>query len=133
MGMIMQCERFDMICFISNNFFFNSFSLTFFLVLQFLFILRRLIKSFSYSFLAYFMMSLVAILSLACSKIAGEGDVFIRKEQLGVATQKAAGEAVFVHCKMATSDSKAPLRTVKRVQFGILSPDEIVSLCFVNK
>ncbi|XP_014483548.1 PREDICTED: DNA-directed RNA polymerase II subunit RPB1 [Dinoponera quadriceps] len=26
---------------------------------------------------------------------------------------------------MATSDSKAPLRTVKRVQFGILSPDEI--------
>jgi len=27
---------------------------------------------------------------------------------------------------MATSDSKAPLRTVKRVQFGILSPDEIV-------
>jgi len=28
---------------------------------------------------------------------------------------------------MATSDSKAPLRTVKRVQFGILSPDEIVS------
>lgn len=28
---------------------------------------------------------------------------------------------------MAASDSKAPLRTVKRVQFGILSPDEIVS------
>lgn len=28
---------------------------------------------------------------------------------------------------MATRDSKAPLRTVKRVQFGILSPDEIVS------
>ena len=26
-----------------------------------------------------------------------------------------------------TSDSKAPVRTVKRVQFGILSPDEIVS------
>ncbi|XP_012276630.1 DNA-directed RNA polymerase II subunit RPB1 [Orussus abietinus] len=26
---------------------------------------------------------------------------------------------------MTTSDSKAPLRTVKRVQFGILSPDEI--------
>lgn len=26
------------------------------------------------------------------------------------------------------SDSKAPLRTVKRVQFGILSPDEIVSI-----
>nr|XP_033326312.1 DNA-directed RNA polymerase II subunit RPB1-like [Megalopta genalis] len=26
---------------------------------------------------------------------------------------------------MATSDSKAPLRTVKRVQFGIISPDEI--------
>ncbi|KAI4497535.1 hypothetical protein M0802_007305 [Mischocyttarus mexicanus] len=26
---------------------------------------------------------------------------------------------------MATTDSKAPLRTVKRVQFGILSPDEI--------
>ncbi|EEB13940.1 predicted protein [Pediculus humanus corporis] len=26
---------------------------------------------------------------------------------------------------MATSDSKAPLRSVKRVQFGILSPDEI--------
>ncbi|KAG8036703.1 hypothetical protein G9C98_004025 [Cotesia typhae] len=26
---------------------------------------------------------------------------------------------------MATSDSKAPIRTVKRVQFGILSPDEI--------
>lgn len=28
---------------------------------------------------------------------------------------------------MATSDSKAPIRTVKRVQFGILAPDEIVS------
>lgn len=28
---------------------------------------------------------------------------------------------------MATNDSKAPLRQVKRVQFGILSPDEIVS------
>lgn len=28
---------------------------------------------------------------------------------------------------MAMSDSKATLRTVKRVQFGILSPDEIVS------
>lgn len=26
-----------------------------------------------------------------------------------------------------TTDSKAPLRQVKRVQFGILSPDEIVS------
>lgn len=26
-----------------------------------------------------------------------------------------------------TGDSRAPLRTVKRVQFGILSPDEIVS------
>lgn len=32
---------------------------------------------------------------------------------------------------MAASDSKAPLRTVKRVQFGILSPDECVST-FVN-
>jgi len=37
-----------------------------------------------------------------------------------------------------TGDSKAPLRTVKRVQFGILSPDEIVSKfavlvqCFVS-
>lgn len=29
--------------------------------------------------------------------------------------------------KMATTDSKAPIRVVKRVQFGILSPDEIVS------
>lgn len=29
--------------------------------------------------------------------------------------------------KMAANDSKAPLRYVKRVQFGILSPDEIVS------
>lgn len=29
---------------------------------------------------------------------------------------------------MAYSDSKAPLRTVKRVQFGILAPDEIVSV-----
>lgn len=29
---------------------------------------------------------------------------------------------------MAMSDSKATLRTVKRVQFGILSPDEIVSI-----
>lgn len=29
---------------------------------------------------------------------------------------------------MATNDSKAPLRQVKRVQFGILSPDEIVSM-----
>lgn len=28
---------------------------------------------------------------------------------------------------MTTTDSKAPLRTVKRVQFGILAPDEIVS------
>lgn len=28
---------------------------------------------------------------------------------------------------MSTNDSKAPLRQVKRVQFGILSPDEIVS------
>jgi len=27
-------------------------------------------------------------------------------------------------------DFKAPLREVKRVQFGILSPDEIVSLLF---
>ena len=30
------------------------------------------------------------------------------------------------------ADSKAPLRTVKRVQFGILSPDEIVSTCLLN-
>jgi len=29
---------------------------------------------------------------------------------------------------MLCSDSKAPLRPVKRVQFGILSPDEIVSV-----
>lgn len=29
---------------------------------------------------------------------------------------------------MAQSDSKAPIRLVKRVQFGILSPDEIVSI-----
>ena len=28
---------------------------------------------------------------------------------------------------MAVNESKATLRTVKRVQFGILSPDEIVS------
>jgi hypothetical protein len=28
---------------------------------------------------------------------------------------------------MAFLDSKAPLRCVKRVQFGILAPDEIVS------
>lgn len=34
--------------------------------------------------------------------------------------------SVFAVIKMAASDSKAPLRTVKRVQFGILSPDEIV-------
>lgn len=27
-----------------------------------------------------------------------------------------------------SSDSKAPVRTVKKVQFGILSPDEIVSV-----
>lgn len=27
-----------------------------------------------------------------------------------------------------SSDSKAPVRTVKKVQFGILSPDEIVSI-----
>lgn len=33
---------------------------------------------------------------------------------------------------MAASDSKAPLRTVKRVQFGILSPDEIVSNININ-
>lgn len=30
------------------------------------------------------------------------------------------------------ADSKAPLRTVKRVQFGILSPDEIVSMSVIN-
>lgn len=114
----------------SNNFFFNSY---FFLILKFLFILCKLIKSFSYHFLTYFVTSLVAILSLAYGKFVGEGNVFIKKEQLRVATQKAAGEAIFTHCKMATSDSKAPLRTVKRVQFGILSPDEIVSLWFVNK
>lgn len=30
---------------------------------------------------------------------------------------------------MAMADSKAPVRLVKRVQFGILSPDEIVSDC----
>lgn len=30
--------------------------------------------------------------------------------------------------KMSVNDSKAPIRTVKRVQFGILSPDEIVSI-----
>ena len=29
---------------------------------------------------------------------------------------------------MAAEESKAPLRSVKRVQFGILSPDEIVSI-----
>lgn len=29
-----------------------------------------------------------------------------------------------------SSDSKAPVRMVKRVQFGILSPDEIVSRTF---
>lgn len=29
---------------------------------------------------------------------------------------------------MTTNDSKAPLRLVKRVQFGILSPDEIVCI-----
>lgn len=29
-----------------------------------------------------------------------------------------------------TNDSKAPVRQVKRVQFGILSPDEIVSNVF---
>lgn len=29
---------------------------------------------------------------------------------------------------MAMADSKAPVRLVKRVQFGILSPDEIVSV-----
>ena len=33
---------------------------------------------------------------------------------------------------MWTNDSKAPLRHVKRVQFGILSPDEIVSTTHVN-
>lgn len=32
---------------------------------------------------------------------------------------------------MAMSDSKATLRTVKRVQFGILAPDEIVSVFYV--
>lgn len=30
--------------------------------------------------------------------------------------------------KMAASDSKAPIRSVKRVQFGILSADECVSI-----
>lgn len=34
---------------------------------------------------------------------------------------------------MAMSDSKATLRTVKRVQFGILSPDEIVSIFVFSK
>ncbi|KAL7296373.1 hypothetical protein TKK_0010387 [Trichogramma kaykai] len=33
---------------------------------------------------------------------------------------------------MSTSDSKAPLRTVKRVQFGILSPDEIRRMSVVE-
>lgn len=33
---------------------------------------------------------------------------------------------------MSTLDSKAPLRTVKRVQFGIISPDEIVSESAIN-
>lgn len=33
---------------------------------------------------------------------------------------------------MSTLDSKAPLRTVKRVQFGIISPDEIVSKLLIN-
>lgn len=28
---------------------------------------------------------------------------------------------------MSTNDSKAPIRQVRRVQFGIISPDEIVS------
>lgn len=31
-----------------------------------------------------------------------------------------------------TGDSRAPLRTVKRVQFGILAPDEIVSLAILH-
>ena len=31
-----------------------------------------------------------------------------------------------------SSDSKAPVRLVKRVQFGILSPDEIVSNTFTQ-
>jgi hypothetical protein len=30
---------------------------------------------------------------------------------------------------MSGSDSRAPIRTVKKVQFGILSPDEIVREC----
>lgn len=34
---------------------------------------------------------------------------------------------------MAMSDSKATIRTVKRVQFGILSPDEIVSNCTIRR
>lgn len=29
---------------------------------------------------------------------------------------------------MSSTDSKAPIRLVKRVQFGILAPDEIVSI-----
>lgn len=36
---------------------------------------------------------------------------------------------------MAYVDSKAPVRSVKRVQFGILAPDEIVSVikkCFMT-
>ena len=33
---------------------------------------------------------------------------------------------------MSTNDSKALLRQVKRVQFGILSPDEIVSTIHDN-
>lgn len=62
------------------------------------------------------------------------GDASIGEERLERAVaQKAAAEAVRARCKMATSDSKAPLRTVKRVQFGILSPDEIVSSLVVNK
>lgn len=32
---------------------------------------------------------------------------------------------------MTTNDSKAPVRLVKRVQFGIISPDEIVSMISV--
>lgn len=33
---------------------------------------------------------------------------------------------------MAASDSKAPLRTVKSVQFGILSPDECVIINLIS-
>lgn len=56
-----------------------------------------------------------------------EDDGLILTDKVTAETKKTQKKK-FIRNKMAaTSDSKAPVRQVKRVQFGILSADEIVS------